>query len=147
VRRVQLTGRQRALLQRVADGDDLADVPAGDKRSTSALHDRGMVVVRRSPWRAAITDAGQFYLKHGRYSDNARREAAAQVEQQAGITESSPQPATSVSPARSSPKRPPSHTTARISAERRTVAVELVDELVAAGEKVIKNPDEAVQTH
>jgi len=66
-RRGQLTDRQLAILQRVASSDDLVDAPNGDKHSAAALHDRGLVVVRRSPWRAAITDAGRFYLEHSQY--------------------------------------------------------------------------------
>lgn len=152
MRRGQLTDRQRALLQRVASGDDLADAPNGDKRSAAVLHDRGLVVVRGSPWRVAITEAGRFYLEHGRFPDKTRTRVAAQVKQQANRqraanTQVLPPPLATTSPARPRPKRPPPHATARISTERRAAAVELVDELVVAEEKVIKNPDEAAQTH
>jgi hypothetical protein len=60
-RRSQLNDRQLALLQRVASGDDLATAANGDKRSASALHNRGLLLVRRSPWGATITEAGRFY--------------------------------------------------------------------------------------
>jgi hypothetical protein len=152
VDRSHLTDRQRAILQRVADGDDLADAPAGDKRSTGALHDCGLVAVRRSPWQAAITDAGRFYLEHGRYPDKTRNRATVQVKRHAEqrpstSNETRAQPAATSSLTPASRKRSPPHTTARISAERRTAAVELVDELIAMGEKVVKPVDEAVLTH
>jgi chemotaxis protein histidine kinase CheA len=152
VDRSHLTDRQRAILQRVADGDDLADASTGDKRSSSALHDRGLVVVRRSPWQVAIADAGRFYLEHGRYPDKGRTQSATKAKQQvnrqpSANTEARLQPVANTSPTPSRPKRPPPHTTARISAERRSAAVELVDELVTVGEKVIKDPDDKAQTH
>lgn len=152
MRRGHVTERQRAVLQRVAVGSDLADAPPGDKHSASALHDRGLVVVRRSPWQATITDVGLFYLEHGRYPDETTTRTTAQIKQQADRspstnTEGRPQAGARTSSVRSRPKRPPPHTTARISAERRAAALELVDELVAVDEKVIKNPDEAAQTY
>jgi hypothetical protein len=38
-----LNDRQLAVLTRVADGDDLREATNGDKRSASALHDRGLL--------------------------------------------------------------------------------------------------------
>lgn len=148
MRRGQLTDRQCAILQRVADGDNLTDAPPGDKRSASALHDRGLVVVHRSPWRATITDVGLFHLEHGRYPDKTKTRATTQAARPfSAHAEGSRQPVADTSSARPSPKRPPPHTTARISAECRAAAVELVDELVAVGEKVIKDPDDEAQTY
>ncbi len=150
-RRNQLTDRQRVILQRVADRDDFVDAAPGDKRSANALGDRGLVVVRRSPWRATVTEAGRYYLKHGQYpdtqkppADSSGRQAAheAPVTSTTNIAASRP---ASTMPVSTSAKRPPPHTTARISAARRAAAVQLVDELVAAGEKVIEEPDDAAR--
>ena len=52
----QLTERQRAMLLRVAGGGDLTDAPPGDKRSASTLGHRGLLLVRRLPWRATLQE-------------------------------------------------------------------------------------------
>jgi hypothetical protein len=151
--RSQLNDRQLQVLKGVAGGDELTSADNGTKRSANALHDRGLLLVRRSPWRAVITDAGRFYLEHGRYPDRLHSPASSSGEppiDQLHRADPTPRPKSSIPTASSSrpkPQRRPPHTTARITAERRTAAVELVDELVAAGEKVIRQPDDAAQTH
>lgn len=148
-RRADLTDRQLDLLQRIAVGDDLAAADNGSKRSVAALHDRGLVVVRRSPWRAAITEVGQFYLKHGSYPDSIQA-AASLLDQEARASSRltatpSPYGATCQPSTSTTGRRPPPHISARVSAERRTAATELIDDLLANGPKVIKRPDEAVR--
>jgi hypothetical protein len=151
--RSQLNDRQLRVLKGVAGGDELTSADNGTKRSANALHDRGLLIVRRSPWRAVITDAGRFYLEHGRYPDRLHSPASSSGEppiDQLHRADPTPRPKSSVSTASSSrpkPQRRPPHTTARITVERRTAAVELVDELVVAGAKVIRQPDDAAQTH
>ena len=144
-----LTNRQHELLRLVAAGDDLATADNGAKRSTRALHDRGLVVIHRSPWRAIVTDVGRYYLEHGTYPDtsppvdgpegSATRASSGRLPA-GGDAASTPDGSTS-EPA----KRPPPHTSARIAAERRAAALELIDELVESGPKIIEGPDEAAR--
>lgn len=142
-RRGQLTERQLAILQDVADGNDLSKASNGDKRSATALHDRALLVVRRSPWRAAITDVGLYYLEHGGFPTK----TSTRDQQSPTASVARPQPAASTSPVRPKRKRRPPHTTAKISAERRAAAEQLVEELVESGEKLVSQADDAVQTH
>lgn len=63
-----LTAHQLAVLERVGDPDD--QVTARDSALATtvyALRNRGLVVTPRVDgcWRAEITEAGRFYLKHG----------------------------------------------------------------------------------
>lgn len=143
-----LNDRQLAVLQRVAGGDDLHAADTGTKRSASALHDRGLLFVRRSPWLATATDTGRFYLKHGRYPDLGKRSRTEGVTGRRPSVQLPDAPEVVNAPfAPSRRRRRPPAATARITAERRTAAEELVDELLAADEKVIKNPDDEAQTH
>ncbi len=67
-----LSERQLLLLRRIGDGDDLSG-PEGvsSRNSARSLQGRGLVTVSRrgGAWRAAITDAGRFYLDHGHHPD------------------------------------------------------------------------------
>ncbi|MDX2960164.1 hypothetical protein [Streptomyces acidiscabies] len=65
--------RQRALLERLAAGEEPGAWAPGDWRSAYALRDRGLLTVDKGGGaaRAEITEAGRFYLRHGRYPDDA----------------------------------------------------------------------------
>src|SRR6266508_2789908 len=119
-----LNPRQLEVLRRVSSGEDLSGDSAA-KVSAGALHDRGLVVVNRrgGGWRAAITDAGRFYLEHGRHPDRPDSANSAKATVDSGLA--------SNGPTSRAAKRLPPHTTARIAAERRAAAAELVDKLVA----------------
>lgn len=67
-----LADRQRLLLRRIRDGDDLSGPDGVNQRvSARSLQRRGLVDVSRRDrvWRATITEAGVFYLKHGHHPD------------------------------------------------------------------------------
>ena len=69
----KLNQRQQAVLERVAAGDDLSTADGIPLRTCArALQRRRLVDVtrRRGIWRAAITDAGRFYLAHGHHPDH-----------------------------------------------------------------------------
>ncbi|WP_454293563.1 hypothetical protein [Salana multivorans] len=65
-----LNDAQLLVLRWVAAGADLDNPPSDTfKTSAVALHNRGLVDLdkRRGHWRIAITEAGAFYLEHGRH--------------------------------------------------------------------------------
>ncbi|WP_144628288.1 hypothetical protein [Arthrobacter woluwensis] len=65
-----INATQLRVLQWVADGADLDSPPTDSfKTSAVALQNRNLVDLdkRRSHWRIAITEAGKFYLEHGRH--------------------------------------------------------------------------------
>lgn len=67
-----INDKQSDLLERIADGDTLsAPEAASDRRSAYALRSRGLITAdkRGGVFTAVITDAGRFYLRHGRYPD------------------------------------------------------------------------------
>lgn len=67
-----LNDAQLRVLQWVADGADLDNPPTETfKTSAPALKARGLVTLdkRRGHWSIAITEAGRFYLEHGRHPD------------------------------------------------------------------------------
>lgn len=67
-----LNDAQLRVLQWVANGADLENPPTETfKTSAPALKARGLVTLdkRRGHWSIAITDAGKFYLEHGRHPD------------------------------------------------------------------------------
>jgi hypothetical protein len=66
-----LNERQRALLERLAAGEDPAAWEPGGRRSAHALRDRGLLNVTRAGGeaRAEATEAGRFHLRHGRHPD------------------------------------------------------------------------------
>jgi hypothetical protein len=68
----KLNERQLAVLRRIGDG--VEPVSAKDfqlANTVYALRDRGLAVTPRRDgiWRAEITDAGRYYLEHGRHPD------------------------------------------------------------------------------
>lgn len=68
-----LNDAQLLVLQWVADGADLDHPPSETfKTSAVALSNRGLVDLdkRRGHWRIAITEAGTFYLEHGRHPED-----------------------------------------------------------------------------
>lgn len=65
--RMVLTGRQQALLRRIADGDDLSGSEAvGERTSARALASRRLVKVstKNGQWSAKITKDGEYFLLH-----------------------------------------------------------------------------------
>jgi hypothetical protein len=142
--RSPLNELQLAVLRCVGDGDDLQNGNHRSKRSACALHDRGLLVVRRSPWRAEVTEVGRFYLEHGRYPDKPIASApTGRLESRGPAGEPSPPRGGGPASNRPAKKRGPPRTTARTSASRRSTAEALIGELVDAGEKVIRAPDDA----
>lgn len=72
MRRRPVNGLQAKVLRWIADGSpaDSAPTPgAVYKTSVYALQARGLATVerRRGRWRAAVTEAGRYYLTHGTY--------------------------------------------------------------------------------
>jgi hypothetical protein len=66
----ELNARQLVVLGWIADACPGDDRPGTAFKVTArALQDRRMVMVDRrgGGWAAAVTDAGRFYLEHGRY--------------------------------------------------------------------------------
>lgn len=67
-----LNDAQLKVLQWVADGADLDNPPSETfKTSAPALKSRGLVTLdkRRGHWSIGLTEAGKFYLEHGRHPD------------------------------------------------------------------------------
>jgi len=68
----KLNDRQLAVLRRIGDGDAPVTSAAHElARTVYALRSRRLVDTPRRDgvWTAVITDAGRFYLQHGRYAD------------------------------------------------------------------------------
>lgn len=127
-----LNARQLDVLRRISLGEEVGVDPAA-KTSARALHGRGLAIVStRGGWHAEITDAGRFYLEHGHHP-------ARQCEPSCATASPTPP---SAKPAQITPRRKPPHTTARIAAERRQAATELVARLVDEKHVMIPNPDE-----
>ncbi|GAA3787590.1 hypothetical protein GCM10022403_022850 [Streptomyces coacervatus] len=64
--------RQRTLLERLEAGEEPGAWATGDWPSAYALRDRGLLIVRRGGGgavRGEVTEAGRFYLQHGRHPD------------------------------------------------------------------------------
>lgn len=78
-----LDERQLAVLRWVGNGcpDGPLAVPANKNRA-QALANRGLVEVKRGKpgWRAVLTEAGRFYLDHGRYPEPPKPELAESVD-------------------------------------------------------------------
>ena len=101
-------------------------------------------MARRSPWRADITEAGRFYLEHGRYPDKPTGSAPTGRSGSRRQADELPPPRGGGPASNRSPrKRQPPHATACTTAKRRSTAEALIRELVEAGEKVIRAPDDA----
>ncbi|WP_406343807.1 PE-PGRS family protein [Streptomyces sp. NBC_00648] len=67
-----LNDRQLALLTRIGDGTDPVTSDSPDLALTArALKERRLITMpkQNEKWRAEITDAGRFYLEHGRHPD------------------------------------------------------------------------------
>lgn len=128
-----LNPRQMDVLNRIAAGDD-ASLDPGAKRSARALQDRGLLTISRCDgvWRAEVTDAGRFYLDHGHHPDRRQPSHDAPA---AGSQNSEPRP------------RQPPKTTARVAAERRRAANELVATLKDKRRIDIVKPDEDAIAH
>ncbi|MFJ9559456.1 hypothetical protein ACIRQQ_05365 [Streptomyces fuscichromogenes] len=65
--------RQRALLERIAAGEEPGTWTPGEWRSAYALRDRGLLTVDKGDGaaRAEVTEAGRFYLRRGSHPDDA----------------------------------------------------------------------------
>ncbi|WP_157110897.1 hypothetical protein [Nocardia anaemiae] len=67
-----INDRQADLLERIADGDTLSKPDDSPQRTTAyALQARGLITIskRAGVFTASITDAGKYYLKHGRHPE------------------------------------------------------------------------------
>ncbi|WP_157554177.1 hypothetical protein [Nocardia crassostreae] len=127
------------------------------KLTAQALAWRGLVAVSKKQgiWRAEITEAGRYYLQHGRYPDGhgerkplQQKTTRSKVRGEQGISDGpSGTNATKLPPTDGerpvTAHRAPPDTTARITAERRTAARKLVENLIANEELVIHQPDES----
>lgn len=127
-----LNPRQKDVLSRVASGEDVSSDPS-TKHSARALHDRGLLAVtrRKGIWSAEVTDAGRFYLDHGYHPERPQPDHDAPATARERPSERS----------NTGPRQPP-HATARIAAERRRVATELIAKLEETGRVDIAKPDE-----
>ncbi|MDX2908121.1 hypothetical protein [Streptomyces griseiscabiei] len=107
--------RQRELLERLATGEESGALTPRDWRSAYALRDRGLLTVDKGGGaaRAEITEAGRFYVRHGRHPDDA--ESADRGE-----------PSAPVEPSASYGERP-------VARARQAKARELVERLLAEG--------------
>lgn len=113
-----INDKQSDLLERIADGDTLSTPEAAsDRRSAYALRSRGLITAdkRGGVFTAAITDAGRFYLRHGRHPDRPRTPGAAEA------------------------KTGPAHGTREATA--RDSAAALVKRLTEAGERTLRITD------
>ncbi|MEV0065656.1 hypothetical protein [Amycolatopsis sp. NPDC050768] len=131
--------RQLAVLQRIHAGDDLSGSDGiTDRRSAGALADRGLLVVDRrgGRWRAKITEPGQFYLEHGHHPDDPAFTVAREL-----LPQKRASPAVGNGQRKAANHRPPPHTTAAITAQRRAAATELVEKLVETGHLLVPKPD------
>ncbi|MFH0243129.1 PE-PGRS family protein [Streptomyces sp. HK10] len=72
----RLNDRQLALLTRIGEGTDPVTSDSPELALTArALKERGLIVMPKDGkrWRAEITDAGRFYLRHGHHPDKPPR--------------------------------------------------------------------------
>jgi hypothetical protein len=131
-----LNERQRALLKRLAAGEDPAAWAPGDWRSAHALRDRGLLTLRRSGGKvhAEVTDAGRFYLRHGHHPDHP------------GFADSGAQAVSAGQRGSKGRRRSPMSRSERpVARARRTQAVELVERLVAEGRiRVVELDDDEI---
>ncbi|MFD4510828.1 hypothetical protein [Streptomyces sp. NPDC058457] len=116
--------RQRALLERIAAGEEPGAWAPGDWRSAYALRDRGLLAVDKGGGaaRAEVTEAGRFYLRHGGYPDHT---------EPADLGEPS-------MPAES----PPPYSERPVARARRAKARELVERLLIEGNVRFAHADE-----
>lgn len=131
----QLNDRQLGVLRLISSGDD---VGAGSKTSARALHSRGLVVIRtRGGWTAEITEAGRFYLRHGHHPDRPCGIGTTCLRAGEGREQRPTR-----HPATARPARRPPHTTARITAQRKAAAGDLIARLMDQGQVVVSNPSD-----
>ncbi|MFG2879380.1 hypothetical protein ACGFYU_30980 [Streptomyces sp. NPDC048337] len=120
-----LNDRRRELLRRLDASEALGSTSA-ERRSAYALRDRGLLVVvrRAGVVRAEVTEAGKFYLEHGRHPEDPRYAAVLPE-----TVRKTPMPYS---------ERP-------VAQARRAKAAALIERLVAERRVVIKEPDEATE--
>ncbi len=135
-----LCERQRALLERVAAGEEEPGAwSLADWRSAYALRDRGLLTVGRAGGHghAEVTDAGRFYVRLGHHPEDPEFEGVGAQEVSAG------HPASTRADGRREDvrrKRSPTPYSERpIARARRAKAQELVQRLVAEG-RVLLHP-------
>lgn len=132
-----LNERQLAVLKRVGDqAEPVTSKESSLARTIYALRDRGLVETPRSDgrWTAAITATGRFYLEHGYHPGRPDPEARPPVDQAGAV---------SGDLADGRRRRKPPHATARIAAERRAAALQLINELQSTPEKHLEDIDSA----
>jgi hypothetical protein len=128
-----LNERQRALLERVAAGEEPGAWSPGDWRSAYALRDRGLLAVGRAGGhgRAEVTEAGRFYVRLGHHPEDPAFEGGGAQEVSAG-----PPASTRADGRREDARRkrsPTPYSERPIARARRAKAQELVQRLVAEG--------------
>ncbi|MBX9397860.1 PE-PGRS family protein [Streptomyces sp. TRM72054] len=141
-----LNDRQLALLTRIGDGTDPVTSDSPELALTArALKERRLITMSKQggKWRAEITDAGRFYLEHGRHPDRPepaqRKQRLAGSEQRARATPSPQKQAAAPSTTKPAPQRaakPPRPSPAEVGAA-------LITEVQQAGRFLrIPNPSD-----
>lgn len=123
-----LNERQRALLGRIAEGEDPGGWAPGEWRSAYALRDGGLLTVRRGEDEAhlQVTEAGTFYLQNGHHSDHPMSRRRATEEASAGKAATGPVP----------------YSESPVARARRAKATKLIERIVAEGRVIVSDPDE-----
>lgn len=136
--------RQLAVLQRVADGDCLDTADAAVRKSARALQDRSLVEISRrgGEYRATLTDAGHFYLKHGCHPDHPDAPSTQSRAETDAIREAANSNSDTDTRSATQIHRPPPHTTARIAAARKVAAQALIAELEKNPQKYVEDADD-----
>ena len=155
-----LNDRQLALLGRLDAGEELSAQELSDRRSAYALRDRGLLAVRRSRGvlSAEVTAAGKFYLKHGHHPDHPGHAAEPKEPSVSGRqprsssakarSESEQQASTSTPHAkprltkRGAKPTAASYSERPIPVARRAKAAQLMEQLVADQQVIIREPNE-----
>jgi hypothetical protein len=140
--RSALNERQRALLERLAAGEEPGAWAPGDWRSAFALRDRGLLRVSRGNGdvHAEVTEVGRFYLRHGHHPDApAFADDGAQA-----VFAMSPAPAKGAGrrEATGRTRNPTPYGERPVARARRAKAQELVARLVAEGRVRLADPDD-----
>lgn len=126
----------------IADAVNLVDADNATKVSARALHDRGLVTITRpnGRWHARLTETGQYYYHHGRYSDsptNALRSSRSTTPQDDTTEPGSTRPG--------QVKRATPHATTAITRQRRAAATRLIEELTTNRSVLVPQPDHAAE--
>lgn len=136
----QLNERQLAVLQWVGQAcPDGVWEGSSYKTSCQALQNRGLlkVVRRQGQWSAALTDVGQHYLTHGTYPPaQPQRRPTAQAQKS---SPSDPAASLESEPAAAQVALTAPQKAAHARQSRKTVTEELLEELVEAGGRIVKN--------